>query len=158
MERYKELKIEGKIITDKIEIESFLIENNFNWIIDAEISNARLEITKNTLVWNAGTWYNGDWQYGVFRNGEFKYGTFMNGVWYNGVFQDGIFLDGIIFGGKFYKGEIKSGEIRGGEFFNTKIYQNVERKDKYPEEQENNDEIEPIEVQLEKKIYRFNDF
>jgi len=158
MKRYKELKIDGKIITKDIEIESILINNNFNWILDAEIGNARLEITKNTLVWNSGTWYNGDWYYGVFRNGEFKSGTFINGVWYNGIFRNGLILYALIFDGKFINGEIRNGEIRGGKFYSIKIFSNVIRKDLKEDKIDDEENIKPIEMKIENKIYRFKDF
>ena len=79
--RYSELKYDGKIYTAQWQIDEILIKNKFNWMIDAEIKNARLEISQDTLVWNAGIWYNGDWYFGVWRDGEWKYGTWQNGVW-----------------------------------------------------------------------------
>ena len=158
MSRYKELKIENKVITDKNEIEKILIEKNFNWILDAEIENSRLEITKDTLIWNSGIWYNGDWEYGVFRHGEWKYGVWKNGVWYNGVWQDGIFRSGIIFGGQFINGQIRNGQIKGGKFYTVEIGRYVERLDKKPEIRNNKEEVQLAEVQLEKKIYNFKQF
>jgi len=123
--RYSELKYEGKIYTEQWKIDEILIKNKFNWMVDAEIKNARLEIFQDTLVWNAGIWYNGDWYFGVWRDGEWRYGTWQNGVWYNGVWRNGTFKSGIIFNGKFFKGKIESGEIRGGQFIDTEISQNV---------------------------------
>jgi hypothetical protein len=119
--RYSELKIEGHTYTEQWKIDEILIKNKFNWIVNAEIKNARLEIFENTLVWNAGIWYNGSWYFGVWRDGEWRYGTWQNGVWYNGVWRDGTFKSGIIYKGKFFKGTIESGEIRGGQFIDIKI-------------------------------------
>jgi hypothetical protein len=52
--------------------EKVFIKEKFNWLINAEIKDARLSIEKDTLVWNAGTWYSGVWMYGVWRNGDWK--------------------------------------------------------------------------------------
>jgi len=119
--RYSELKFEGHTYTEQWKIDEILIKNKFNWMVNAEIKNARLEIFENTLVWNAGIWYNGSWYFGVWRDGEWRYGTWQNGVWYNGVWRDGTFKSGIIYKGKFFKGTIESGEIRGGQFIDMKI-------------------------------------
>jgi hypothetical protein len=119
--RYTELKHEGQTYTEQWKIDEILIKNKFNWIVNAEIKNARLEIFEDTLVWNAGIWYNGDWYFGVWRDGEWRYGTWQNGVWYNGVWRNGTFKSGIIYKGKFFKGKIESGEIRGGQFIDIEI-------------------------------------
>jgi len=119
--RYSELKFNGQTYTEQWKIDEILIKNKFNWMVNAEIKNARLEIFENTLVWNAGIWYNGSWYFGVWRDGEWRYGTWQNGVWYNGVWRDGTFKSGIIYKGKFFKGTIESGEIRGGQFIDIKI-------------------------------------
>ena len=119
--RYSELKADGQIYTEQWKIDEILIQNKFNWMVNAEIKNARLEIFKDTLVWNAGIWYNGDWYFGVWRDGEWRYGNWQNGVWYNGTWRDGTFKSGIIYKGIFFKGKIESGEIRGGQFIDTQI-------------------------------------
>lgn len=123
--RYSELKHNGQIYTEQWKIDEILIDNKFNWMVNAEIKNARLEIFKDTLVWNGGIWYNGDWFFGVWRDGEWKYGTWQNGVWYSGTWQNGTFKSGIIYNGKFFKGKIEGGEIRGGVFINVEISSNV---------------------------------
>ena len=119
--RYSELKYNGQIYTEQWKIDEILIQNKFNWMVNAEIKNARLEIFQDTLVFNAGIWYNGDWYFGVWRDGEWKYGTGQNGVWYNGSWKDGTFKSGIIYKGIFFKGKIESGEIRGGQFIDMVI-------------------------------------
>ena len=123
--RYSELKYNGETYTEQWKIDEILIENKFNWIVNAEIKNARLEIFNDTLVWNAGIWYAGEWYFGVWRDGEWRYGTWENGVWYNGTWQNGTFKSGIIFKGIFFKGKIEGGEIRGGNFINVEISPNV---------------------------------
>ena len=119
--RYNELKYKGEKYTEQWKIDEILIKNKFNWMVNAEIANARLEIFQDTLVWNAGIWYNGDWYFGVWRAGEWKYGTWQNGVWYDGIWRDGTFKSGIIYNGKFHKGKILKGEIRGGQFTDIQI-------------------------------------
>jgi hypothetical protein len=123
--RYSELKHDGQIYTEQWKIDEILIDNKFNWMVNAEIKNARLEIFKETLVWNGGIWYNGDWYFGVWRDGEWRYGNWQNGVWYSGVWKNGTFKSGIIYNGKFFKGQIEGGEIRGGVFINVEISPNV---------------------------------
>lgn len=119
--RYSELKFDGLVYTEQWQIDEILIKNKFNWLVSAEIKNARLELFNGTLVWNGGIWYNGNWYFGVWRDGEWRYGTWENGVFYNGVWRNGTFKSGIIFNGKFFKGKIEGGEIRGGQFIDTEI-------------------------------------
>jgi hypothetical protein len=107
--KYKELKFQGKIYTEKYQIEEILSDNKFLWVLEAELSNIRLELLKNTIVINSGIWYNGTFKYGVVRNMEWRYGSWENGVWYNGVWWDGIFKSGLIYNGTFYKGQFLSG-------------------------------------------------
>jgi hypothetical protein len=84
--RYLELIFEGKTYSSESKIDTILEQNNLDWLIDAEIENAILEIKKNTLIWNGGTFYSGDWHYGIFKNGKFY------GNWKNGIFENGEFL------------------------------------------------------------------
>ena len=119
--RYSELKYEGQTYTEQWKIDDILVKNKFNWMVNAEIKNARLEIFNDTLIWNAGIWYAGDWFFGVWRDGEWRYGNWQNGVWYNGTWHNGTFKSGIIYKGTFFKGKILSGEIRGGNFINVEI-------------------------------------
>lgn len=151
--RYSELKYNGEVFTEQWKIDEILIDNKFNWMVNAEIKNARLEIFQDTLVWNAGIWYNGEWFFGVWRDGEWKYGNWQNGVWYNGVWRDGTFKSGIIFKGNFFKGKIEGGEIRGGNFIDVQISPNVieftgdEYQVKKQEEQEQTQQIATAQAQ-----------
>jgi hypothetical protein len=146
--RYTELKYNGETYTEQWKIDEILIKNKFNWLVNAEIKNARLEIFNTTLVWNGGIWYNGDWYFGVWRDGEWRYGTWQNGVFYNGTWKNGTFKSGIIFNGKFFKGKILAGEIRGGQFIDVEISEGVVEY--------NNDEIitkkEDQQVQQQKQV------
>lgn len=123
--RYSELKYNGETYTEQWKIDEILIKNKFNWVVNAEIKNARLEIFNTTLVWNGGIWYNGDWYFGVWRDGEWRYGTWQNGVFYNGTWKNGTFKSGIIYNGHFFKGKILAGEIRGGQFIDVEISESV---------------------------------
>lgn len=130
--RYSELKYDGQTYEEQWKIDEILIKNKFNWMVNSEIKNARLEIFNDTLVWNGGTWYAGEWYFGVWRDGLWKSGTWENGVWYNGKWENGTFKSGIIFKGIFFKGKIEGGEIRGGDFINVEISPNVKE---YTEEE-----------------------
>ena len=123
--RIKELKYNGKTYTRKFEIDEILIDNGLNWVLDCELENARIEIVKDTLVFNAGIFYNGIWEYGVFRDGDVRNITFQNGVIYNGTFKKCIIEKGIIFGGTFLKGDVLFADIRGGDFKDVNISNNV---------------------------------
>lgn len=153
MSRYIELKYDGKIYTEKYKIDEILIKNKFQWLLDAEIENARLEIFKDTLIWNSGIWYNGIFVYGVIRDIEWRYGIFENGVWYNGTFKNGIFKIGLIYDGKFLNGEILKGKIKGGKFVDIKISKDViiENEDLKKTFNKNNNIIE-------KYVNNFDDF
>jgi hypothetical protein len=84
--RYLELIFEGKTYSSESKIDTILEQNNLDWLIDAEIEKASLEIKKNTLIWKEGTFFSGDWHYGIFKNGKFY------GNWKNGIFENGEFL------------------------------------------------------------------
>ena len=96
--RFNELVYKDKKITNQNTILGILEKNQFHWLIDSEIENAKIEIRNNTLIWHDGSYYSGNWYYGIFKGGEF-YGTFENGI-----------LEGGIFKGEFISG-IKSGKI-----------------------------------------------
>jgi len=145
MRRYKELKFEGKLYTEQYKIDDILIKKGFNWFLDCEIENVRIEIQYETLIFNSGVFFNGTWYYGVFRDGEWKNGTWENGVWYNGLWRNGDFNSGLIFNGKFFNGKIDSGTIRGGDFYKIKIHESVKREDKYKIEKDINNE--PVDSQ-----------
>lgn len=144
--KYKELKFEGSIYTKKYEIEEILLKNNFNWFLDNEIENARIEITKDTLIFNAGIFYNGIWEYGVIRDVEWRNGTFQNGIIYNGTFKKITIENGLIFDGVFIDGVILFADIRGGTFKNINISKQTDNTTEQPQnnttEQPQNNTIE----------------
>lgn len=168
MKRYKELKFEDKTYTEQYKIDEILIKNKFDWFLECEVENVKLEILKNTLVFNSGVFFNGDWKYGVFRDGQWKYGTWEGGVWYNGTWYNGTFQNGLIFNGRFINGEIVGGEIRGGEFFDVVISDNVVKNIENPNKnslkpqqgvQKNIQSHPQIQPQIlgENRILRFNE-
>jgi hypothetical protein len=83
--RYSELKYNGKVYTNDIQINEILEKENLFWLIDSEIEKANIEIINNTLIWNEGNFYTGNWEYGIFKDGIF-YGNWENGIWENGNF------------------------------------------------------------------------
>lgn len=85
--RYLELKYNGKIYTHIEEIEEIgdILESlGFNWLVDSEIRNSKIEIKRGTLIWYDGIFISGDWNYGIFKGGEFY------GNWESGIFEGGL--------------------------------------------------------------------
>ncbi len=80
-----ELKYKGKTYTSDSQIFSILKENEFYWLIDSEVSDSKIEISNNTIIWHDGKFLSGYWEYGIFKNGEF------HGNWQNGIFENGLF-------------------------------------------------------------------
>lgn len=80
-----ELKHNNQTWTNKRDILNILKREGFYWLIDSEVSDAIIEIKKDTLIWHSGTYLSGDWYYGIFKNGDFF------GNWLNGIFEHGNF-------------------------------------------------------------------
>lgn len=102
MQRFKQLKIDDKILTISKEIEQFLYESNFSWLLVCELDNVDIEIKDNILYWHSGILYWGIWEWGVFLNGEFRSGKWLGGILINGI----ILAD-------WHRGVIKGGEVKG---------------------------------------------
>jgi hypothetical protein len=102
--RYKSLIYSSQKFTRELEINKILIDNNLEWLDDAEFENAEIEVVNNTLIWHNGEWYSGDFNYGIWLNGKFYGGTFINGIWQNGEFHGGTFESGLWKNGKFIGG------------------------------------------------------
>jgi hypothetical protein len=93
MNNISELVYRGKTYTTHNQIYSILEKEQFYWLIDSELSNAIVEIERNTIIWHDGIFLSGNWKYGIFKNGEF-YGTWENGIFESGIF-DGKWISGI---------------------------------------------------------------
>ena len=144
MKRYKELKYNRKTFTEQYKIDEILLKEGFQWFLDCEVEDVRLEISHRTLIFNSGTFFNGTWKYGVFRDGVWKYGVWEGGVWYNGKWYNGAFQSGIIYDGKFFHGKIEGEtEIKGGEFYNMEIAKSVKKQEEKKETQSEKDESVP---------------
>jgi hypothetical protein len=91
--RFKELIISNKTYKNSKEIENILNKNGFDWLVDSELDDAKIEITNNTIIWNEGTYWTGNWKYGIWKNGIF-YGKWLSGIFENGEFK-GEWIDGI---------------------------------------------------------------
>lgn len=98
--RFSELKIKNKIITNSKEIEIFLSNTDYFWLLDCELDNVKLEIIDDIIYWNNGIFYYGDWKWGIWNNGEFRGGRWFGGIFYNGVFN-GEWINGVKKGGEF---------------------------------------------------------
>lgn len=101
-QRFSELKVYNKEIKNNKEIETYLSNTIFYWLLDCEVDNVKLEIIDDILYWNNGIFYYGNWEWGVFNNGEFKSG----GIWNGGIFYDGTFE------GKWIRGVKKGGNFK----------------------------------------------
>jgi len=83
---FLELQYKGKTYTNQKDIVNILKDEKFYWLIDSEVSDAKIKIEKSTLIWIDGLYLSGDWYYGIFKNGEF-YGNWINGIFENGLFK-----------------------------------------------------------------------
>jgi hypothetical protein len=150
--RYKELKYEGKNYTQKYQIDEILLSKGFNWFLDCEMENMRIEIMKDTLIINGGIFYNGVFEYGVIRDIEWRNGTFQNGVIYNGTFKRIKVEKGIIFDGVFIRGDILFADVRGGEFKDVNISNNVNQTEKEVIPQEQDFKVQPENTQVQTQV------
>jgi hypothetical protein len=91
--RFKELRVDGVVLTKPTEISDKLRNLDLKWLINSEIEDAVVEIKNNTVIWHSGNFISGDWHYGIFKSGNF-YGTFENGIFEGGTFK-GKFVSGI---------------------------------------------------------------
>ena len=80
-----ELKLGDLVFTNPKQINEVLLEKKFYWLIDSEMSDAVIEIQRETLIWHSGNYMTGNWHYGIFKNGGF-YGVFENGIFEGGYF------------------------------------------------------------------------
>jgi hypothetical protein len=81
----QELTYNGEKYKGEKDILKILKQEGFHWLIDSEVSEAVIEIKKNTLIWHSGLYLSGDWYYGIFKDGHF-FGNWLNGIFENGHF------------------------------------------------------------------------
>jgi hypothetical protein len=75
--------------------------NKFPWLKNANIENAIIDITKDSLVWESGVWQSGIWEYGFWEDGVWR-----SGVWKNGLWKDGLWIGGVWQGGVWRRGRM----------------------------------------------------
>jgi len=71
-----------------------LANDNFDWILDAKIHLADVDIEGKKLVWRYGTWMDGNWEGGIWEGGEWYKGNWENGIWRGGRWKDGTWENG----------------------------------------------------------------
>lgn len=80
--RFLELKVDNKIYEYNA-VELYLVNSTFNWILEWECENVKLEIKDNILFFISGIIYYGDWKWGVFKSGKF-----LSGIWHGGILYE----------------------------------------------------------------------
>lgn len=60
-----------------------VINDNFPWLLDAEISDAVIGIEDDEIKWYKGIWESGRWFGGKWLSGTWKYGDWYGGTWYS---------------------------------------------------------------------------
>lgn len=130
LSKYKYELFDGLTITELIQ--------NYHWILEAEISNAKIGKSKNGIIWYSGIWRCGRWFDGTWISGTWIKGDFYDGIWYakntkNKVINveignrtdnnlskwyDGRWFSGTWNGGKWYNGRRYSGDWYDGVWYN----------------------------------------
>jgi len=82
------------------------IEENFPWILRANIDKAILGFDKRTkrIIWYNGIWWDGEWEDGIWEFGTWWYGVWRNGLWKQGVWKNGHWHGGIWINGYWENG------------------------------------------------------
>lgn len=86
------------------------------WLKDAKIEDARVDIRYGRVIWHDGIWLGGDWLGGDWYNGDWHSGRWLGGAWHSGVWRGGIWRDGIRHGGTWHGGVWLSGKWNGGQW------------------------------------------
>jgi len=76
-------------LVDGLNIE--IINSQYTWLLEAELSGAVLGSNSNGLVWYKGTWIFGRWFGGTWQSG-----VWMSGDWYGGIWNSNIVTDKIL--------------------------------------------------------------
>jgi hypothetical protein len=115
------------------------VNQNFSWLLEAEISNAVIGRDKNGLVWYSGIWRCGRWFGGTWYSGRWVSGDWYEGTWksYNTKYKvisvevdtsyidntasrwfNGRWFDGTWEGGTWYNGRRYAGDWNTGNWYN----------------------------------------
>jgi hypothetical protein len=111
---------------------------NYHWVLEAEISNAKIGKSSSGIVWYSGVWKCGRWFGGTWISGTWIKGDFYDGIWNAretkdkvinveignqtidnlSKWYDGRWFDGTWFGGKWYNGRRYAGDWYDGIWYN----------------------------------------
>ena len=103
------LELPTGILKSNNEIESWLYQSNFYWILECELDNVNLKIKDDILFWKSGTLYWGNWIWGVWENGDFRSGDWKGGIFKSGTFKGNWHLG--VWKGESFKGNDLTGKI-----------------------------------------------
>jgi hypothetical protein len=135
MTNYRYRLIDGLSLED--------LNNQYAWLLDAEVRDALIGKDNNGIVWykgiwDCGRWFNGTWYSGYWRDGEWYKGNWYNSIiedkdisaevlvlnsnsktsfWYNGNFRNGTWNNGEWKNGNFRNGTWNNGDWLNGTWF-----------------------------------------
>jgi hypothetical protein len=137
-------------LIDGLDIET--LSENFQWILEAEISNAVIGQDNNKKliwysgIWECGRWFGGTWVSGTWLSGDWYDGLWMSktikdnyiniefdekssnsnsSYWFNGRWFNGIWNNGTWFNGRWYDGKWDNGRWFNG-MWNNGMWNNGE--------------------------------
>lgn len=87
------------------------LNNAPKWLLDANTTNADVEITDGVVIWHDGVWYGGVWRGGVWRGGDWRGGVWQGGDWRGGIWQGGVWQGGVWWGGVWWGGDWRGEQI-----------------------------------------------
>lgn len=104
------------------------VSDKFNWLLEAEISNAIIGRDESGIIWYSGTWNCGRWFGGQWISGRWVSGDWYGGTWsaFNTKFQvigvqvDTSYVDNGV--SKWYGGRWFGGTWKGGTWYDGRRY------------------------------------
>jgi hypothetical protein len=117
---YKMQFVDGLSLTE--------VNNNYPWLLEAEISNAIIGRDSNGPIWYSGTWLCGRWFGGTWISGKWVSGDWYSGTWsaFNNTYNiisvkvDTSYVDDTV--SKWYNGRWFDGTWKGGTWYNGRRY------------------------------------
>jgi len=105
-----------------------IIQNNYHWILEAEIEDAVIGINNNGIVWYSGIWYSGRWFGDTWYSGTWVSGDWYSGNWFSSQVidnGDSIFIgntnynnyNSVWYNGRFFSGTWNSGSWINGRWY-----------------------------------------